>query len=233
MLRNAIVLVTGGTGFLGTAVVEAFLQTGSQVWVNYRSEEKFRQLQQTVGSERLHGVQADLTSETEVKALFAELSSRSGHLDILTHLAGGFWMGGELAETPLNAMHQMLQMNFLTTFLVTREAFQRMKSRGSGVIFTVASRTAVEFPAGMGAYSISKAAVIALTQTLASEGKAYGIRANVILPGIIDTPANRKAMPDANVAQWTKPEEIARTIVALSASEATVNGSLLKMYGRL
>ncbi len=232
MLNDKIVLVTGGTGFLGKAVVAAYLNAGAHVWVNYRSEEKFQQLQQAVGTDRLHGIAADLATETEVQALFAELSSRSGRLDVLAHLVGGFWMGGELADTPVAAMHQMMQMNFLTTFLVTREAFRLMKRQG-GVIFTIASKTAVEFPAGMGAYSISKAAVLALTQTLASEGKAYGIRANAILPGIIDTPANRQAMPDADTSQWTSPQEIAQTLVALSTSATAVNGSLLKMYGRL
>jgi len=232
--EKTVVLVTGGTGFLGTAVVQAYLKSGAQVWVNYRDSQKFHRLQQQVESpDHLHGIQADLSQEESVKALFAELISRSGHLDVLAHVAGGFWMGGELAETPVEQLHAMLQMNLLTTFLVTRQAFSIMKTQNRGVIFTVASKTAEEFPPGMGAYSVSKAAVIALTRTLANEGKQYNIRANVILPGIIDTPANRAAMPNADTSTWVKPQEIATVMVQLSHETAAVNGSLLRMYGKL
>ncbi len=233
MSSNTIILVTGGTGFLGQEIVKAFLATGAQVWVNYRSESKLSALTQAVQSTQLHGVFADLTQEDSVKALFAEITSRTGKLDVVVHAAGGFWMGGEIADTPLQQFHQMLQMNLLTTFLVTRQAFALMKKNGGGVIFTVASKTAEEFPAQMGAYSTSKAAVIALTRTLANEGKPYGIRANVILPSIIDTPANRQAMPKADTSAWVKPEEIAQTIVHLSQPGVTVNGSLIKLYGKL
>ncbi len=234
MLDNKIVLVTGGTGFLGSAVVRAYLRAGAHVWVNFRDEKKFEQLRSTVGDDtHLHGVPADLAQENSVKALFAEIISRAGHLHILAHVAGGFWMGGELGDTPLEKFHHMLQMNLLTTFLVTREAFSLMKNQQQGVIFTVASKTAEEFPAGMGAYSISKAAVIALTRTLANEGKAYNIRANTILPGIIDTPANRAAMPNADTRAWVTPEQIAAVMVQLSSETTTISGSLLKMYGKL
>ncbi len=233
-LRKTVV-VTGGTGALGQHVVGAYLDAGWQVWINYRQEERFQRLLQRVDSRApLRGLPADLTDEGQVDRFFERIHEETGLFDVLVHLAGGFWMGGTIADTPLDRWEAMMRLNLLTTFLCTRKAFSLMKQRPGGKIFTVASRTALDLPAGMGAYSISKAGVIALTRTLAEEGKPYHICANTILPGVIDTPANREAMPDADVTRWVPPQEIARLLVQLSHSGIqNMSGTAIKMYGKL
>ncbi|NOX37986.1 MAG: SDR family oxidoreductase [Calditrichaeota bacterium] len=229
------VVITGGTGGLGRAVVAAFLADGARVWTNYRREDRFQDLQQAVSaSPALQGISADLTDEEQVQQFFDRVLQVDGHVDVLIHLTGGFWMGGEIADTPLGKWDAMMRLNLLTTFLCTRKAFQVMKQQLGGRIFTVASRTALDLPAGMGAYSVSKAGVIALTQVLANEGKAYNITANVILPSIIDTPANRQAMPDADYSKWVTPEDIARLLVQLCRDDIrSLSGTEIKMYGKL
>lgn len=234
-LQNKVILVTGGTGNLGRMVVETFLEAGAELAVNYRSVEAFERLRSATSSpERLWGIAADLTSEKEVRMLFEQMQKRQGHLDALIHLVGGFWMGGDLAETPFEKWHQMLRDNLLTTFFCTREAMSLMKKQGFGKIFTIASKTALELPAGMGAYSVSKAAVVALTETLAKEGQPYNVQAVVLLPSIIDTESNRRSMPDANFQEWVKPQEIANILLALCEERITgISGTMVKLYGKL
>ncbi len=234
-LSQKIVVITGGTGGLGRAVVTAFVEDGARVWTNYRQEERFQQLLQAVSApSALQGFPADLTDEEQVQQFFDHILRVDGRIDVLIHLTGGFWMGGDIADTPLGKWDAMMRLNLLSTFLCTRQVFQVMKQQSGGRIFTVASRTALDLPAGMGAYSVSKAGVLALTQILANEGKAYNIRANVILPSIIDTPANRQAMPDADYRHWVPPEDIAQLLVLLCRDDVRfVSGTEIKMYGKL
>ncbi len=228
-------VITGGTGFLGREIVREFLAQGARVAVNYRREERFRELRTLVAeSGEVVGFPASLDSEKDVRSFFSRVQEQFGGIDVLVQVAGGFWMGGEIAETSLEQWGRMMQMNLLTTFFCTREAFRLMKENGGGKIFTVSSRIAEELPANMGAYGVSKAAVLALSQVLAKEGAPYNIQVNTVMPGIIDTPANRQMMPEADFSQWVSPSEIARLLYRLCEPGAPVlSHSVLKMYGRL
>ncbi len=236
LLRHINVVVTGGTGFLGQEVIRQFLREGARVVTNYRSLEKMTALRDLVGhNPNLFGIQANLTREEKVEAFFSEAIDLLEKIDVVLHLMGGFWMGGEISETPVEKWNEMMELNLHSTFLVARRGFALMKERGEGgKIFTVGAQAALELPANMGAYSVSKAAVLALTQVLAREGRAYKITVNAILPSIIDTPANRASMPEADYSRWITPEEIASVLVSLCRPEASgLSGTLLKMYGKL
>jgi NAD(P)-dependent dehydrogenase (short-subunit alcohol dehydrogenase family) len=235
MKKNSrIVLVNGGTGGLGSAVVKKFLKAESEVFVSYSRKSSFEKLVNELGYfENLYGVQADLRVEDQVQNLFHEILKQNGKLHILCHLTGGFWMRGALWETPLAKWNNLMDLNLLTTFLATKEAFKIMRNQEEGKIFTVSARTALELPGGMGAYSVSKAAILALTEVLAKEGKEFNIQVNTLLPSIINTEANRKDMSNADYSKWVSPEEIADVIFALSDQNFLIcSGSKIKVYGK-
>lgn len=226
-MDRTITLITGGTGGLGRAVTQAFLQRGDHVIVTWSSERgRDELLQLTQGqSVDLTLIPANVTDEASVKELFLTIERDFQRLDNTVHLVGGFAGGLPVAETSLETFDHLVAMNFKSAFLILRAAAALMQSQNSGHIVTVASRSAVQVAPGIGVYAASKAALIALTQALALELGPSGINANVVLPGTIDTPANRRAMPDANPATWTKPERIAQTILTLCSSTLSgVNG---------
>jgi len=226
-LENQIILITGATGELGRVVSAAFTECRARVIAVYRNEEKFKQLQSvSPNPENLSGIAASLTDEDSVNALYNRITEQYGKLDALLHLAGGFWMDGDISETPLQKWQQMIDLNLLSTFLCTRGAFGLMKRTGGGAIVTVSAASALELPAGMASYAVSKQAVLSLTRVLAKEGRPYGVRANALLPGIIDTEANRRAMPNAERDAWTPPGKIARVLLTLVSEEmGVVSGS--------
>lgn len=234
-LKNFNAVITGATGSLGREVTMEFLRNGGNVITNYRNENKFLDLKKYVfDSKKLYGYQADLTLENNVKSFFAEVEDRFKRIDALIHLMGGFWMGKEIADTDLNNWKHMMSLNLTSTFLCTREVFSKMRKQCGGTIITISSKTANEFPDRMGAYSVSKAAVLGLTQTLANEGKPYNIQANCLLPSIIDTPANRNSMPDADYTKWVNPNDIAKLLIQLCKPQARLlSQTALKIYGKL
>lgn len=234
-LKNFHVIVTGGTGGLGMTVVSEYIRQGATVVTNYRDSAKMKALEDAVRNpERLTGIQADLTSEKEVHSFFQEYRRKFKRLDVLVHTLGGFWMGAEIADTSLEKWIMIQNLNLTSTFLCTREAFGMMKSQCSGKIFTVASQTIENCPGKMGAYAVSKTGVMALTRILANEGKSYNIQANCLVPSIIDTEENRKAMPDADYTQWVTPKEIAQLFIQLSKPESkALSQSVLRVYGKV
>ncbi len=234
-LKNFNAVITGATGSLGREVAMEFLRNGGNVITNYRDENKFLHLKKYVfGSKKLYGYQADLTLENNVKIFFNRVRDRFKRIDALIHLVGGFWMGKEIADTDVNNWQHMMNLNLTSTFLCTREAFSKMRKQCGGIIITISSKTAEEFPDRMGAYSVSKAAVLGLTQTLANEGKQYTIQANCLLPSIIDTPANRQSMPNADYTMWVNPKDIAKLLIQLCKPQARLlSQTALKIYGKL
>jgi len=233
-LANKIVLVAGGTGGLGRAVSLAFLEQGCKVAVTYRSPEEWSALQDAAGARRenLQGHSVDVTHETAVAGLVATLTGKLGRLDALINTVGGYAGGLSLWKTDANVFDRMLALNLRSGFALSRAAVPVMLKQGSGSIVNVAAKAAFDHAAGAAAYAASKAAAVAMMDSLAADLKGTGVRVNTILPSIIDTEANRKAMPNSDFAKWPKPEDIARVILFLCSDDAkVVHGAALPVYG--
>jgi NAD(P)-dependent dehydrogenase (short-subunit alcohol dehydrogenase family) len=227
---DSSILVAGGTGGLGRAVTLAFLAAGARVAVTHVVPGEFDALRAATGASgpRLEGHAADVTDESAAKAVVADVRDRHGRLDVLVNAVGGFAGGKPLWDADANALDRMLSLNLRSGWSLLRAVAPVMLAQGRGSIVNVAAQAALSPPAGLGAYAASKAAAIALVASLAADLKGTGVRANTILPSIIDTPANRKAMPDADFSKWPKPEEIARVVLFLCGDEAKlVNGAAI------
>lgn len=230
------VLVAGGTGGLGRAVTLAFLKEGARVTVTYRNEAEWSALRAAAGRDAsaLAGRSTDVTDEAAVAALLAEIVADSRRLDVLVNAVGGYSGGPKAWETDSRSFEQMLALNLRSPWVLARAAAPVMLKQGSGVILNVAGKAAVDHAAGAAAYAASKAAAVALLDSLAADLQGSGVRVNSILPSIIDTESNRKAMPRADFARWPKPEDIARVILFLCSDAARViHGASIPVYGNL
>jgi len=218
------VVITGGTGALGAAVVRRMLRASVVCHVTYVDPAELERFAER-DAVQLHRV--DCTVEAEVRAFYAALPPLAASI----HLVGGFAMG-KLADTTLAAFETMLRLNAFSAFLCCREAVARMRP-GGGRIVNVAARPAVEPTPGMVAYVTAKSAVAALTTALARELAPEGILVNAVLPSIMDTPQNRKAMPAADFTRWPKVEQVAEAIAFLAGQgNQLTSGALLPVYGR-
>jgi NAD(P)-dependent dehydrogenase (short-subunit alcohol dehydrogenase family) len=227
-------LVAGGTGGLGRAVTLAFLQEGATVAVTYRKQDEFDAVKVAAGARasRLSGHIVDVTDEAAVNALVGKLVAEHGALDALVNAVGGYAGGAPLWELETRTLDQMLALNLRSGFTLARAAVPAMRKRGRGAIVNIVAKAAIDPPAGAAAYAASKAAALALLDSLAADLKRSGVRVNSVLPSIIDTDANRKAMPKADFASWPKPEEIARVILFLCSDDASVvHGAAIPVYG--
>lgn len=220
------VVVTGGTGGLGAAVTRAFLDDGWRVVVPWIQE---RELERVERHERLALVRADLMDAESAAGAVAEAGDG---LRALVNLVGGFAQGGRVHETPIDDFEAQLRLNLRPTYLMCAAAIPRMLA-GGGAIVCVSSRAALRPFPGAAGYITAKAAVLALVDALHAEYRDDGIRTNAILPSTIDTPANRRSMPDADFSRWVKPEEIARVVRFLCSDDAAVtSGAHVPVYGR-
>jgi NAD(P)-dependent dehydrogenase (short-subunit alcohol dehydrogenase family) len=228
---DKVVLVAGGTGGLGRAVTLAFLEEGAQVVVTYRDPGEFATLQGAAGP-GLSGHSVDVTDEAAVGRLVDGILATHGRLDVLVNTVGGYAGGVKLWELETRVFDQMLALNLRSGYMLARAAIAPMLRQKQGSIVNVASKAAVDHASGAAAYAASKAAAVALIDSLAADVKGAGVRVNSILPSIIDTPANRAAMPDADFAAWPKPEDIARVILFLSSDYARlIHGASIPVYG--
>ncbi len=217
------VLITGASGGLGTAVCKAFQNTGAAVIGVARSWPR---------AEPFTTIAADLTTQAGCEAMAAEALTH-GPIDALVHLMGGFGGGQSVAATSDQTWEGMMTLNLRAAFCAMRAVLKPMAAAKYGRIVAVGSRAAVEPMKNFGAYSVSKAALVALVKNVAEEGKDLDITANVVLPGTIDTEANRKAMPDADFSKWVAPESIAGLLVWLASKQAgDVSGAVIPIYGR-
>jgi NAD(P)-dependent dehydrogenase (short-subunit alcohol dehydrogenase family) len=230
--RDRHVVVTGGTGSLGTAVVRTLIETGAVCHVPFVHDGEAQRFPLRQHERVTLLAVSDLADEAAVARVYDGVPKLWASI----HLAGGFAMS-PVAETGKAALMQQLDMNFLTCFLCCRAAVNAFARSGDGGrIVNVAARPALEWRsgAGMAAYAASKAAVAALTVALAEEVVKEGILVNAVAPSTIDTPANRKAMPNADHASWPKPEELARTILFLaSPGNRVTRGAVVPVYGRV
>ena len=218
-------IITGGTGALGRANVEAFLGAGDRVivpWIDKAERDEVADRFHEEG--RIELVESDVTHE----AAAADLARTFPDVEVLVNGVGGFEGGSPVHETPIEVWDRLYRINVRTAVTMTHALLPGMLTRGRGSIVNVASMAALDPPAGIAAYSAAKSAVVALTRSLQNEVAGGGVRVNAVLPATIDTPANRRAMPDADFSTWTPPAEIARVILWLCSDEAApVRGGLI------
>jgi len=232
--RDKIVLVAGGTGGLGRAVSLAFLAGGAKTIVTYRSEVEFAALRDAANNSAglLEGQTADVTDDAAVRSLVDAVVARHGRLDVLVNTVGGYAGGIKLWELERKTFDQMLNLNLRSGYALARAAVAPMLRQRSGAIVNVAAKAAVDHGAGASAYAASKAGAVAMMDSLAEDLRGTGVRVNSILPSIIDTETNRKAMPDADFSAWPKPEDIARVVLFLASDQAkVVHGASVPVYG--
>lgn len=229
-----IVLVAGGTGGLGSAVSLAFLQQGATVAVTCRKDAELADLRTAAAASaaQLSGHSTDVTDESAAAALVAELIARHGRIDAVVNAIGGYAGGIKLWDLDTKTFDRMLQLNLRSGFVLARAVLPVLLRQGHGSIVNVAAKAAFDHGAGAAAYSASKAAAVALFDSLAADTLGTGVRVNSILPSIIDTAANRRAMPGADFAAWPKPEDLANVILFLSSDAARViHGASIPVYG--
>jgi NAD(P)-dependent dehydrogenase (short-subunit alcohol dehydrogenase family) len=226
-MKDKVVLVTGASGGLGAFVTRAFLEAGATV-VGVS-----RKIQQSeFDSSAFTALPAEISTAAGAKAMVESLVKKFGRLDVVAHTVGGFAGGSSVAETGDALFQRMLDVNLNSTFYLLRAVLPVIRKTGNGRIIAVGSRAALEPGAGVGAYSASKAAMVSLIKTVALENKDAGVTANVILPGTMDTPTNRKAMPNADTGKWVQPANVARLMLWLAGDGGTdVNGAAIPVYG--
>lgn len=232
--KDQTVLIAGGTGGLGRAVSLAFLGQLARVFVTYRVESEFAALKKAAGasSTSLEGYQVDVTNEAAVGQLVEKLALDNGRIDVLVNTVGAYAAGKPLWETEPRVFDQMLALNLRTGYLLSRAIIPIMLKQGSGAIVNTAARAAFDHAAAASAYAASKAAAVAMMDSLAADLKGTGVRVNSVLPSIINTEANRRAMPQADFSKWPKPEDIARVILFLCSKDARViHGASIPVYG--
>ena len=224
------VLVAGGTGALGGAVLRELLDAGYPVTATWVVDRERERAESELGDrDALSFVQADLM---DVDAVDAAVASVDG-LGAVVNLVGGFASGPRVHETDPDDWEKLLRLNLRPGFLLARAAMPRLIERGGGAYVGVSARPALRPFAGAAAYVTGKAAVLAFVQALDADYRADGIRANAVLPSVIDTPANRAAQPDADHAKWVQPAEIAKVIRFLVSDEsAPTSGGAIPVYGR-
>jgi NAD(P)-dependent dehydrogenase (short-subunit alcohol dehydrogenase family) len=222
------VLVAGGTGALGGAVLDDLVEHDYAVTATWRSERERDRIEQSLG-DRVQLVQADLLDAGQVQ----EAVDQAGDLRAVVNLVGGFSQGGRVHETDPDDYERMLRLNLVPGFLLARAAMPKLIAGGGGAYVGVAARAALRPFKGAAGYITAKAGVIAFVQSLAAEYRDDGIRANVVLPSTIDTPANREQMPDADHSKWVPPEQIAGVIrFLISDDSAPTSGASIPVYGR-
>lgn len=233
-LSGQIVIVAGGTGGLGKAVSLAFLGEGAKTVVTYRNQEEFLALKEAAGPNRslLEGYSVDVTDEFATAELIRRVTVDHRKLDALVNAVGGYAGGIKLWDVSSLVFDRMLALNLRSGFTLARAAVPAMLRAGRGSIVNVGAKAAFDHGAGASAYAASKAAAVALMDSLAADCKGTGVRVNSVLPSIIDTAANREVMPEADFATWPKPEDIANVILFLcSESAKTIHGAAIPVYG--
>jgi Dehydrogenases with different specificities (related to short-chain alcohol dehydrogenases) len=230
-LAGKVAIVTGGTGGLGVAVVERLLMAGATVIISYVYQDAFQRLAERLPA--VIGIQLDLTDETATRSAYTTIANAHGGIDILVNAAGGFAGGEPVHQTSWELWQSQIDINLKTAVISCAAAIPHLITRGGGAIVNVSSRTATQSGANLAAYAAAKRAVLQLTEALAVELRPHNITVNTVLPSVIDTPANRAAMPKANYEVWVKPAEIAEVIHFLvSPAARIISGAAIPVYGQ-
>jgi len=227
-MTGRIALITGANGGLGTHVTKGLLDAGfTVVGLSLRIQPS------DFDHPNFIALPTALNSRDAAKKAVDSVIARCGKIDVLAHLVGGFAGGQTVADTDDTTWQRMFDANLNSAFHILRAVIPEMRKAGGGRIIAIGSRAAEDPGPKVGAYSASKAALVSLIRTVALENKDSGITANVILPGTMDTPANRKDMPGADVSQWVQPASVASLIVWLAGDAGKdVTGAAIPVYGR-
>ncbi|MGI0073114.1 MAG: SDR family oxidoreductase [Nitrosotalea sp.] len=229
-----VVLVTGGTGGLGTEVCLAFLRTNASLGITYHSDNSLQRLNSKLGdlAKNVFPIKKDLKKEEDVQYLISDLVKKFGKIDVLANVIGGYIAGKPVTEIDEKEWDEMMNLNLKTAFLLSKHILSQMIKQGSGKVIHVAARPGLKGAGFDAAYVASKSGVIRLVESSSEEVKTKGINVNCVLPSIIDTEENRKAMPQANFTKWVKPSEIAKVILFLASEDSRpINGAAIPVYG--
>ncbi len=225
-------LVTGASGNLGQVVARRLADEGAFLALPDRRPERLAAEFPEIGSGAVLAAECQITDADSVAAFVKKAEERFDGIDLLVNAAGGFRYSPVSGENALRDWDEMMELNARTAFLLCRAVTPGMVSRGGGAIVNVASRASLAGARGTAAYAASKAAVMRLTEALSEEVKASGVRVNCVLPSILDTPENRRDMPDADPTTWVDIDALADVILfLLSPSASAIHGAALPVYG--
>jgi NAD(P)-dependent dehydrogenase (short-subunit alcohol dehydrogenase family) len=228
-------IITGGTGGLGTALVRRLIFEDYRLALTYLMPEEAEQFESEfeIDEDRLLLVRVDATNPEAVNTFVKSVADRWGSVHGLCALVGGWAGGRDVGETDDVRFERMIDLNLRSTFYSVRAVVPHLVETGWGRVITVGSRAAVDHPTGQAAFNVAKAGVVALTKSVAQELDGTGVTANVLLPSVIDTPATRKSLPFADYVNWPTPDEIAAVAHFLLADDSgVINGAEIPVYGR-
>jgi len=226
-LQGKVVLITGAKGGLGTFVTNSFLEAGARVFGISRSI-----ADSDFPNPNFSAVAAELSGGDRARQVAEAVVKKAGRIDGLVHLVGAFAGGKSVAETDDATLDKMLDLNLRSAFHVIRAVLPTMRAQDSGRIIAIGSKAAVEPAPLAGVYAASKAALVSLIRTVARENVDRNVSANIVLPGTMDTPANRSAMPEADYSKWVHPSQVAKLLVHLVSDQASqVSGAVIPIYG--
>jgi NAD(P)-dependent dehydrogenase (short-subunit alcohol dehydrogenase family) len=232
---NCVVVITGAAGNLGVVTARAFHTAGASLVLVDRSPDRLPKLFPELADSAQHflATSVDLGDVAAVERMAEEAVKRLGKIDVLVNTAGGYRAGTPLHETPLEDWDFLLNLNARSVLIACRAVIPPMLTQGTGKIINISSRAALIGEANAAAYSVSKTAVVRLTESMSAELKDKNINVNCILPGMIDTPPNRQAMPEADYSQWVAPEALTDVIQFLASNAArAIHGAALPVFGK-
>lgn len=226
-LQDQLIIITGANGGLGSAVTNAFLDEGARV-----AGVSPHIAAQDFPNERFSAFPATISNGDNARLLVDSVLAKFQRIDGLVHLVGGFAGGQSVAETDDATFDRMIDLNLRSAFLMVRAVLPQMQKQGRGRILAIGSKAAVEPAAMAGVYAASKAALVSLIRTVAREHAGRNITANILLPGTMDTPANRKADPKAEFSKWVDPKQVAQLLVHLASDQASqISGAVIPVLG--
>ncbi|MCK6624952.1 MAG: SDR family oxidoreductase [Anaerolineae bacterium] len=232
-MENKVTIISGASGGLGGTVSRAFYEAGATLVLLGSQLAGVQEVAASLGQERTLPLAANLSDPAGAEEVVQTALAQLGRVDILLNLAGGFGGGKPVSESGDDDLNRMLDINLRTAYNLSRTALKPMLAQKWGRIINVGSRDALHGRPNYSAYAISKAGVLRLTESMAAEVQDYNITVNAIVPGTIDTEANRKSTPNADFSKWVKPAEIAATLLFLAGEgAAAINGAAIPLYGR-
>ncbi|NDJ53417.1 MAG: SDR family NAD(P)-dependent oxidoreductase, partial [Chloroflexi bacterium] len=234
MLDNNVIIITGAAGALGVAVSYKFVELGARVALVDRAADR---LDQNCGTLKEKGAlligSVDGTKAEDAESMATQVREHFGQIDGLVNIVGGFWSGTPVHESPEDRWDFMFNLNAKSTFLASKAVIPHLIENGGGKIVNIGAKGGLTAPANQGAYGASKSAVLRLTEAMSAELKDHLINVNAVIPSILDSEANRKAMPQADPDKWVTPDALADVIAFLCSDQArAIHGALIPVYNR-